>query len=94
MGRVYNVLFNTHDGTESCRQMVLIHGLHKSIHCSYSLHYIQCTGHGVCMVPRSLSLPGIKILQCKFVSWFAACPNETAFQMKVIFTRCRNVNEV
>ena len=94
MGRVYSVLFSTHDSTESCRQMVLTNGIHKSRHCSCSLTYIHCTRHGARMVPRSLSLQGINILQCRFVSWFTACPNETAFQMKVIFTRYNNVNEV
>ena len=94
MGRVYSVLFSTHDSTESCRQMVLAHSIHKSRHCSCTLTYVHCTRHGVRTAHRSLSLQGINILQRKFVSWFAACPNETAFQMKVIFTRYNNVNEV
>ena len=87
------VLSDTHDSTESCLQMVLTHGLHKNKHCPCSLPSIQCTRHGERMSPRSFSLQGINILQINFVSQFDTYPNDTAFQITIIFTRNNNVNE-
>ena len=85
-------LVDTHGSTESCRQMVLTNGLHKSRNCPCMLPF-QRTRLGARRTPRSFSLQDINILPWNCVSRFAACPNETAFQIKAIFTINYNVNE-